>query len=104
VWCYQFDWAAPGNPFKACHCIELPFVFGNPDAYADAGMMEGADPREVAALGATVRAMLLAFVSGGDPSIDGLPWEPYRPGTRQTMCFGAVTGLVGDPAGAARRL
>jgi para-nitrobenzyl esterase len=103
VWCYQFDWAAPGNPFKACHCIELPFVFGNPDAYADAGMMAGADPQEVAALGATVRAMLLAFVSGGDPSIDGLPWEPYRPGSRQTMCFGAVTGLIGDPAGMAWR-
>jgi para-nitrobenzyl esterase len=103
VWCYQFDWAAPGNRFKACHCIELPFVFGNPSAWAGAGMLEGADPAAVAALGATVRATLTAFAAAGDPSIGGLPWEPYRPGSRQTMCFGPVTGLIGDPAGAARR-
>jgi para-nitrobenzyl esterase len=103
VWCYQFDWAVPGNRFKACHCIELPFVFANPSAYADAGMLDGADPALVAALGSTVRAMLTAFATAGDPSVDGLPWEPYRPGSRQTLCFGAVTGMVGDPAGVAWR-
>ena len=103
VWCYQFDWAVSGNRFKACHCIELPFVFGNLSAYAGAGMLEGANSAEVTALGATLRAALTAFATRGDPSICGLPWEPYRPGSRQTMCFGAVTGLVGDPAGVAWR-
>src|SRR6202012_4162624 len=26
VFLYQFDWAAPASPWRACHCIELPFV------------------------------------------------------------------------------
>lgn len=25
---YRFDWEAPESGFHACHCIELPFVFG----------------------------------------------------------------------------
>ncbi len=103
VWCYQFDWAPPASKFKAGHCIELPFVFGNPDAWAGAGMLEGCDPAEIADLGTTVRAALASFAKHGDPSLERLLWEPYRPGSRQTMCFGPLTGMIGDPAGLAWR-
>ena len=40
---YRFDWHPPGSPFGACHCIELPFVFGNLDAWRDAPMLAGAE-------------------------------------------------------------
>ncbi len=99
AWAYQFDWAAPDNPFKACHCIDLPFVFGNPDAWNGAAMLAGGDPAEMADLSATIRAALVAFARNGDPSLPGLPWPPYRPADRLTMRYGPVTGIAGDPAG-----
>jgi para-nitrobenzyl esterase len=43
---YRFDWAPAGAPLGACHCIELPFLFGTDEAWADAPMLNGqqADP------------------------------------------------------------
>ncbi|MGW3966279.1 carboxylesterase family protein [Amycolatopsis sp. NPDC005003] len=38
---YRFDWQAPGNRFGACHCIDIPFLFGTHDVWA-APMLEGA--------------------------------------------------------------
>jgi para-nitrobenzyl esterase len=38
---YLFDWQAPGNRFGACHCIDIPFLFGTHDVW-DAPMLEGA--------------------------------------------------------------
>ena len=97
---YQFDWSAPANPFRACHCIELPFVFGNDGAWDDAGMLKGADPAQIAALSATMRGAIAAFACIGDP---GLRWSPYSPPDRMTMIFGPLVGMQGDPAGATAR-
>ncbi|MDX3191003.1 carboxylesterase family protein [Streptomyces sp. MN03-5084-2B] len=38
---YRFDWQAPGNRFGACHCVDIPFLFGTHDVW-DAPMLEGA--------------------------------------------------------------
>lgn len=105
AWVYQFDWAPPGSRFRACHCIDLPFVFGTvgTDVWTGAGMLEGADAAGASALSATVRAALGAFARTGDPTRPDLAWPPYRTDTRQTMVFGAVCGPVGDPAGVAWR-
>jgi para-nitrobenzyl esterase len=96
-WAYQFDWSAPGSPLGACHCIELPFVFGNPDAWTDAPMLRGADPAQVEALSGAIRAVWIAFVQTGDPDT-GPTWPTYLP-NRQTMRFGETVGAVGDLAG-----
>jgi para-nitrobenzyl esterase len=74
VWMYRFDWSPPGSPFGACHCIELPFVFGNAAAWRDAPMLAGADPGTVAALVDVVQPAWIAFVRDGDPG-----WPPYLP-------------------------
>ena len=103
VWVFQFDWAAPGNKFKACHCIDLPFVFGNQAAWPQAAMLEGGDPGEIAALSTTIRAAFTVFARSGDPSSPGLPWPRYRPADRLTMRFGSLVGVAGDPAGFAWR-
>ena len=100
---YQFDWAAPGNAFRACHCIELPFLFGNSSAWSDAVMLKGGDANEIAALSAILRMAFANFAAGGDPSAVGLPWPDYAAPGRRTMLFGAITGPVGDPAGVAFR-
>ncbi|MFI9836207.1 carboxylesterase/lipase family protein [Nonomuraea sp. NPDC051941] len=41
---FQFGWSPPGSAFGACHCIELPFVFGGLGAWHAAPMLAGADP------------------------------------------------------------
>lgn len=100
VWMYQFDWAPAGNRFKACHCIELPFVFGNFAVWADAPMLAGGNPAQMAALSSAVRAAWVEFADSGDPHAPGLLWPPYRTESRQTMVFGDVIGVAGDPSGA----
>jgi para-nitrobenzyl esterase len=99
---YQFDWAAPGSPWQACHCIELPFVFGTRTAW-DAPMLAGLTDAEYAGLSDSMMAAWTSFARTGAPTIAGLPWPPYEVTRRQTMRFGSISGSVGDLAGAGRR-
>ncbi|WP_326837486.1 carboxylesterase family protein [Amycolatopsis rhabdoformis] len=64
----RFDWAAPGNPYGACHCIDIPFLFGTHDRFTGAGMLEGA-PADVAEL-ADLRRVWTAFLHGERPVVD----------------------------------
>jgi para-nitrobenzyl esterase len=96
---YQFNWGGTDSPWKACHCIELPFVFGTLPAW-NAPMLQGLGQAAYAGLSATMMATWSAFAHGGDPSLPGLAWPPYGTG-RETMCLGSVVGVVGDPAGLA---
>ena len=94
---YQFDAAGAGNPFKACHCIELPFLFGNFEAWPDAAMLQGFDPAQAHGISARLRATLVAFARGG------MPWPLYDSTERTTMVYGPITGPAHDPAGASWR-
>jgi hypothetical protein len=38
---YFFDWQSPNPTLGACHCIDLPFVFGNIDVWKTAPMLKG---------------------------------------------------------------
>ena len=97
---YLFDWAPPGSRFRSCHCIDLPFVFGNFPAWADAAMLAGGDARQMAELSMAMRHAWIAFVRGGVPAHGALPdWPRHDAIRRPTMRFGARIGVVGDPAG-----
>ena len=96
VYAYQFDWSPPGNRFKACHCIELPFVFGTFGAFRGAGMLAGGDRGFMAALSAIVRRAWIDFVRDGAP---GPGWAAYDTARRATMRFDTVCEISGDPAG-----
>ncbi|MDE2334638.1 MAG: carboxylesterase/lipase family protein [Rhodospirillales bacterium] len=100
---YRFDWSVPGNPFRACHCIELPFVFGTFHDWPDAGMLRGGDAGEMQALAASLRAAWAGFAHRGDPAMAALPWPAYEPARRMTRLFDRVISCVGDPAGMAWR-
>ncbi|MFE3445932.1 carboxylesterase/lipase family protein [Nocardia sp. NPDC059180] len=63
-WLYRFDWSPTDSPFGACHCIELPFVFGNPAAWRDAPMLGGQYPDRLAA---RVMRAWIGFIRGGAP-------------------------------------
>ena len=99
AYAYLFDWAPPRSRFKSCHCIDLPFVFGNFDAWGDAAMLAGGDAAQMADLSAAMRRAWIAFVRTGDPQHDSLPaWPRHDADRRPTMRFGARIGLAGNPA------
>ena len=62
---YRFDWQAPGNRFGACHCIDIPFLFGTHDVW-DAPMLEGAPEGLETETG--LREVWAAFLHGTRPA------------------------------------
>jgi len=76
---YFFDWQSPNPALGACHCIDLPFLFGNIDTWMTAPMLHGADVREVQELSRLYRGAITAFAANGDPNGSGLPrWPAYK--------------------------
>jgi para-nitrobenzyl esterase len=99
AWAYVFDWAPPASPFRACHCIDLPFVFGTFAAWREAAMLAGGDPVQMAALSSAMRGAWAAFARHGDPAHDALPaWPRHDARRRPTLLLGARVGVVGNPA------
>ena len=70
AWVYRFAYG-PNPSFGACHCIELPFVFGTRDRFAEAPMLHGAAEEDAERLTAEVQQAWLAFIHGGTPG-----WSP----------------------------
>jgi len=101
---YRFDWQSPLSGLGSCHCLELPFLLGTSEAWADSPMMADADPQTVAGMRESMQAAWAAFARSGDPSNDLLPdWPAYDKNKRATMCFDTLTDVVSDAAGPARR-
>jgi para-nitrobenzyl esterase len=76
---YRFDWRPP-TALGACHCVELPFVFGDLHPWREAAMLAGVDALP-AELVAGVQAAWASFVRTGRPDSDLLPeWRPYGEG------------------------
>jgi para-nitrobenzyl esterase len=96
VFAYRFDWAPPGSRFKACHCIELPFVFGTFDAWPEAGMLAGGNAAEMQTLSMAMRRRWIDLVRDGAP---GPAWPRYDADRRATLLFDSVCDVAGDPAG-----
>lgn len=69
-WLYRFD-HAPAPQFGACHCIELPFVFGTLDAFVGAPMLDGLQPANGSRLCREIQAAWTAFIRREAP-----PWDP----------------------------
>jgi para-nitrobenzyl esterase len=70
---YRFDWQAPGNRFGACHCIDIPFLFGTHDVW-DAPMLEGAPAGLENETG--LREVWAAFLHGERPGALSPPKLP----------------------------
>jgi para-nitrobenzyl esterase len=72
---FRVDWAPANSALGACHCIELPLLFGSQADWADAPMLAG-QPANMA-LGAEMRGVWAAFAYNGAAGID-----------RQDLVFG----------------
>ncbi|WP_432848469.1 carboxylesterase family protein [Amycolatopsis sp. CA-161197] len=64
----RFDWGAPGNPYGACHCIDVPFLFGTHDAAPGAACLAGA-PEGLPEI-TDLRQIWAQFLHGERPVID----------------------------------
>ncbi|MFJ1299206.1 carboxylesterase family protein [Pseudomonadota bacterium AL_CKDN230030165-1A_HGKHYDSX7] len=78
AWLARFD-VAPTERFGACHCIDLPFVFGTLEAYTEAPMLTGLEPAEARALVRQTQRAWLAFVRGDAPDWPAAPHEQILP-------------------------
>ncbi len=59
------DWSPPQAPLGACHCIDLPLLFGLPESWSDAPML-GPEPRGIDTdLAHRTRAQWSNFAHGG---------------------------------------
>ncbi|NGO69556.1 carboxylesterase family protein [Streptomyces boncukensis] len=69
----------------ACHCAELPFLFGTFDAYPGAPMLGAVDEAD-RSLGRALAGAVADFVNGGSP------WPSYGGGHPHVECFGRSAG------------
>ncbi|MDD0813219.1 carboxylesterase family protein [Curvibacter sp. HBC28] len=76
---YRFDHDPSGEALGATHCIELPFVFGNREAFATAPMLGGMEEEAFEALSRPVRQAFISFIREGRPSGNDLPLWPALP-------------------------
>ena len=95
VYMYLFTWETDyiGDLFKACHVLEIPFVFDNVDDIA----LTGGRPDKYE-LTESVSEAWIAFARSGNPNHPGIPkWEPYSAQNRSTMILDVPCRIEIDP-------
>jgi para-nitrobenzyl esterase len=95
VFVYLFTWETPvlGGRLRACHTLEIPFVFNTVEGAA----ITGSDPSRLP-LGETMARAWIAFAKTGNPG-----WPAYDTTRRPTMVFDLESRVENDPFGAERR-
>jgi para-nitrobenzyl esterase len=58
----ELDWRPDDSPFGACHCLELPFLFGPWERWKDAGIVRGISQAEWEQRGRSLRRQWLDFI------------------------------------------
>lgn len=62
---YLLTWGVPGNIFAGAHTIELPLLFGRPDTWRDAELIDGVDPEDFRRSGRRLREIWADFARSG---------------------------------------
>jgi para-nitrobenzyl esterase len=96
VYMYMFTWGSPayGGLLKACHALEIPFVFNNVDPVVE---IIG-DAPERFTLAKAMSSAWAAFARSGDPNHVGIPhWPVYTEEKRMTMIFDKKCQVENDP-------
>ncbi|MCK9507327.1 MAG: carboxylesterase family protein [Pigmentiphaga sp.] len=74
AWLYRFEFA-PSARFGACHCVELPFVFGTAEAFSKAPMLRGAARADIQRLTSALQHTWIQFIRNGDPGWEAWPQQ-----------------------------
>ena len=102
---YRFDWSSPllrMVGLRACHGVELPFVFGNFDKGIGKWLTAGANKKTVHRISGQVQQRWVNFARYGNPDSNS-EWKKYNPDGRYTMIFDKKTYLSSDPSGLQRK-
>ena len=105
VWMYRFDYPSPAldGRLKACHSLDIPFVFGTFDL-SDMKRFCG-EGEEVARLSEFVMSKYLAFARSGSPDAEATPrWPKYDLERRSTMTFDVEPAIESAPFDRVRRM
>jgi para-nitrobenzyl esterase len=70
AWVFEFAFG-PNSALGACHCSELPFVFGNLESFDGAAMLQGMTAEQGARLVKQMQTAWIAFIQGRSPG-----WAP----------------------------
>jgi para-nitrobenzyl esterase len=98
VYNYIFEWQSPQPGLKACHSLELGFLFGNRfDEF------HGVGP-DAEKLGEQMQDAWIAFAKNGDPSCESLGNWPVYGQQRNTMLLGANSHIEAAPYETERRV
>lgn len=95
VYMYFLTWETDylGDMFRACHILEIPFVFDTVDDIA----ITGGRPDKYELL-ESINGAWIAFARTGNPNHSGIPkWEPYSAQNRATMILDVPCRLALDP-------
>lgn len=95
---YEFAWRPPtfNGRLGACHTLEIPFVFANPEDRSMASLVGPHPPRQLADL---MHAAWVSFATKGNPG-----WPEYDPHRRTTMRFDTASRALDDPGSGQRTL
>lgn len=89
VWMYRFDYETPlfDGQLKACHALEIPFVFHNLHQ-PGVEVFTGIRPKREQ-ISRQMHEAWISFARTGDPNGDHLPdsWIPYTKGPHPVMVF-----------------
>lgn len=72
AWLFRFDYG-PNPAHGACHCIELPFMFDNLEAFSQAPFLSSMDAAHGQYLAGKMQGAWIAFIRGGSPGWDEVP-------------------------------
>ena len=101
---YRFDWPTPvfGGRLKACHGLEISFVWNNLDKYG-VNLLTGDDPARQKVVDAMHHSWIM-FARSGNPNTSGLStWPTYDTAHRATMLFNEECQVVNDPQATERQ-
>ena len=99
VFMYQLNWDK--GVFKACHGLDIPFVFG--DTQRGFGQLLTGGCSQSARLSETMQNSWISFARSADPSTENTGnWPGYSTLKRDVMCFDENSGVVDDPMGKIR--
>ncbi len=98
---YRFDWASgllKVAGLRACHGLELPFVFGNFDNRLGKLVLLGANKKAVYRISNQMQEAWINFARTGNPNDKGQQlWKPYDLAARSTLIIDKKELLLNDP-------
>lgn len=105
VWMYRFNWQSPAynGGLKACHAMEIPFVWNTINKPGTANLTGDSPDRQQ--VSDQMHQAWIAFARNDNPNTPEIPkWPDYDLNNRDTMTFNNENKVESDPSGELREM